>query len=230
MHRYPDHARPVAAAVAARLAKILRRLPEGTRLPPERRLCADLGCSRSTLRAVLLRLEQDGRIWRHVGQGTFVGRRAAGETVKPDVLLEQVAPAELMGARLVLEPVIAAAAARAASPEAVERLRSLALQTVAAQDWRAYEAADEAFHRAIAAATGNRMLGVTLGLLSSVRRRLRWQRQHDRAFRAAREREYSRTQGALHLALVEAIGAGDPDRAEAIMRDHLEQISVLMTT
>ncbi|MFJ1293055.1 GntR family transcriptional regulator [Paracoccus yeei] len=32
-----------------------------------------MGCSRQTLRAGLARLQRQGLIWRHVGQGTFVG-------------------------------------------------------------------------------------------------------------------------------------------------------------
>jgi DNA-binding FadR family transcriptional regulator len=48
------------------------------------------------------------------------------------------------------------------------------------------------------------------------------------AFRAARERRYSRAQGDLHLALVEAIARGDAGSAEAVMREHLTQIQALM--
>jgi DNA-binding FadR family transcriptional regulator len=123
---------------------------------------------------------------------------------------------------------VAAAAARTAGAEQLDLMRRLAHATRDAADWRAYEAADEAFHRAIAAATDSRLLMAILGLLSSVRGRSRWQRQHDMAFRAARERDYSRAQGDLHLALVEAISCGDAGAAEAIMREHLTQIQALM--
>lgn len=97
-----------------------------------------------------------------------------------------------------------------------------------AADWRAYEAADEAFHRAIAAATGSRLIIAVLDLLSAVRGRVRWRRQHDRAFRAAQAQAYSRAQGALHMALVEAISDADPHRAAGVMYDHLRQIERLM--
>lgn len=221
--------RNTTASIAAKLRKRLRGLPAGARLPSERQLRQDLACSRETLRRALLELEKAGLVWRHVGQGTFVGPRPASEPVRPEILFAQSSPADLMAARLVIEPAIAAAAARLATAADVARLRELATATQNAGDWRAYETADEAFHRALATATNNRLLTAVLEMVSSVRGRSRWQRQHDAAFRAAHEREYSRTQGALHLAVVEAVAARDAGKAEAVMYDHLTQIAALMT-
>src|SRR5271165_482366 len=49
-------------------------LPPGTRLPPERELCAMLGIARSTLRQALVALAQSGHLHatRGRGGGTFV--------------------------------------------------------------------------------------------------------------------------------------------------------------
>ncbi|WP_207907826.1 FadR/GntR family transcriptional regulator [Ancylobacter aquaticus] len=49
------------------------RYPLHTRLPPERQLAEMLRVSRASLREALQLLENDGRIWRRVGVGTFVG-------------------------------------------------------------------------------------------------------------------------------------------------------------
>lgn len=214
-------------SVTLRLRKEIGRLAEGDRLPSERMLSTELCCSRSTIRAALLGLEEAGLIWRHVGQGTFVGARPAAEPVRSPALFEQTSPAELMAARRIIEPAVAAAAACHATPVDIARLRALARATPQAADWRAYEAADEAFHRAIAAATGSRLIIAIVRLLSSVRARTRWRRQHGRAFRAAQQREYSRAQGALHMVLVESLEDGDAHRAAAIMADHMEQIARL---
>lgn len=45
------------------------------RVPPERELCKTLGTTRNQLRKALAGLEAQGRVWRHVGRGTFVGAR-----------------------------------------------------------------------------------------------------------------------------------------------------------
>src|SRR6266436_4503913 len=66
-----------ARRVTADLAEYLSsdRYPLHSRLPPERQLCELLEVSRTALRNGLEEPEREGRIWRHVGKGTFVGGR-----------------------------------------------------------------------------------------------------------------------------------------------------------
>lgn len=216
-------------AVTKRLRRQVEAMAPHTRLEPERALAGRLGCSRDTLRRALQALENDGLVWRHVGQGTFTGPRPAAEPIRPSVLFEQATPTDLMNARLVIEPAMAAEAAERASAGDIAALRALATQTRDARDWRTYEAADNAFHRAIATATANHLLMAILGMLSMVRDRAPWQRQHGRAFGHGPQWEYSLRQGDLHLSLVDAIAAGDPARAHAVMREHLSEIASLMS-
>ena len=216
-------------AVAKQLRRQVEALGPQARLEPERALAERLGCSRDTVRRALQRLEDEGLVWRHVGQGTFTGPRPAAEPIRPSVLFEMATPADLMNARLVIEPAMAAEAAERASASDIAALRTLATQTRDARDWRTYEAADSAFHRAIATATSNHLLMAILGLLSMVRDRAPWQRQHGRAFGHGPHWEYSLRQGDLHLSLVDAIAAGDGPRAHAVMREHLGEIAQLMT-
>jgi GntR family transcriptional regulator, transcriptional repressor for pyruvate dehydrogenase complex len=197
------------------------------KLEAERVLADQMGCSRGTLRSALDRLEREGVLWRHVGQGTFLGPRPSTEPIRPQVLFEMSSPAELLMARLILEPPIAAAAAASARPEKVALLRKLASRSKEASDWAEYEAADDAFHKAVAAVTGNRLLMAVLGMLSSVRGRAQWQRRHDAAFRKARKREYALSQGDVHLAIVDAIAEGDTVMAHDLMKQHLHYISEL---
>lgn len=117
--------RTTTTAVARRLRLKVSRMAEGERLPSERSLCGDFGCSRTTLRSALLDLEGAGLLWRHVGQSTFAGARPAGEPVRPPILLEQTSPSDLMVARQIIEPAVAAAAARGADDADIVRLRAL---------------------------------------------------------------------------------------------------------
>lgn len=198
------------------------------RLEPERLLAPNLGCSRETLRAALAVLEREGLVWRHVGQGTFMGPRPAHEPVRVALLFEMATVADLLGARLIVEPPIAEAAANAAGSAEVARLRRLAAESGAAANFPAYERADAAFHRAIARATGNPLLVAVLDLLSAARGRARWQREHAATCRRVREREYAIQGGRMHTAIVDAIEAGNAPRARRAMHDHLHTVRVLM--
>jgi GntR family transcriptional repressor for pyruvate dehydrogenase complex len=198
------------------------------RLEPERMLALQIGCSRETLRVALDVLEKEGLIWRHVGQGTFVGPRPAHEPIRPSVLAEMASPAEVLDARLLIEPPITGEAALRATAEEIALLRSHALRSSEAPDWQAYEQADDAFHKGIARTTGNPLLIAFLDVLSSVRGRARWQRQHDLAFRRARKKEYAAQQGRMHLAIVDALAARDPETSQQAMFEHLSAIRAIM--
>lgn len=220
----------LAKTVLARLRAHLAARDYGPqdRLEPERVLAAKLGCSRETLRAALATLEGEGLIWRHVGQGTFMGPRPTQAPVRAAVLFEMASAVDLLGARLLVEPPIAGAAAAAATAGQVAGLRRLAAESGAAANFPAYERADAAFHEAIARASGNPLLVAVLDLLSAARGRARWQREHAATSRRVREREYAAQGGRMHAAIVDAIAAGDAEWAHRAMHDHLHTIRTLM--
>ncbi len=56
-----------------------RDFDDGGRMPPERELASELGVGRRSLRRALDVLEQEGRISRHQGRGTFVNEALNGE-------------------------------------------------------------------------------------------------------------------------------------------------------
>ena len=62
--------------IKERLEHMIASLQEGDRLPPERALARDMGCSVLTVRSALGLLVEEGRITRCRGRGTFVGRGA----------------------------------------------------------------------------------------------------------------------------------------------------------
>ena len=67
-----------------------------SRLPPERKLCQQLGVSRGELRKALATLEAEGQLWRHVGKGTFIGARPAESLADLSTATSRTNPAEVM--------------------------------------------------------------------------------------------------------------------------------------
>lgn len=196
----------------------------GDRLPAERDLAAAIGCSRATLRKALDHLETQGEIWRHVGQGTFRGRRPDPRPVRDTLLIEGATPRDLMQARLVLEPSVAATAAERARPTDVKFLLQRVQAGRTGRDRTACEQADDAFHQAIAAVAGNPVLIGLMTFLSGARRRAAWQRQWDRSYRRLGVDEFRIDHSDQHLAVVNAISAGDARAAGDHMRAHLQTI------
>ncbi|MCH4543238.1 FadR family transcriptional regulator [Ochrobactrum sp. POC9] len=222
---------PTAEAMQ-RMRKLLveKNFGPQDKIPPERVLSAALGCSRETTRKVLRQLEIEGLVWRQQGKGTFMGPPASTIERPLDRIIESASAQDLMDARLVYEPALAAAAAQYATQDDLASLRKLALATGTAHDWREYERLDDAFHKAVARSSGNALLAAIFSSLASVRGRSTWQRRHDAIFREARKREYATEQSAMHLAIVDAIEARQSDRAHQAMRAHLEAIRTLALT
>ena len=200
----------------------------GDRLPAERALAATLGCSRETLRAALDVLEAEGVLWRHVGQGTFRGRRPSAPPYRERLTIETGSVHELMRARLLVEPAIAGEAALLATPEDVRHLRSCVGRCRSGIDSPACEQADSAFHAAIAAVAGNAVLQAILRYLSDARRRALWQREWDRTYRRVGVAEFRGVHSDQHARIVDAIGNRDRGSAESAMRAHLETISAVL--
>lgn len=194
----------------------------GDRLPPERELIFNLGVSRSTLRKGLEALEREGAIWRHVGKGTFVAAHSnfGGTSILSD-LSQKVTPVHMMRARLSLEPALSREAAINASDDAVIRVKLARDRAASASSWDDYEAQDDAFHRAVAEATGNVLLLSLFDQLNQVRRAVAWNSVERTAPRPPREHSsYSE-----HDRIIAAIEARDPNAAHAAMRDHIGSVS-----
>lgn len=203
-------------------------LASGDRLPPERALAVRLGCSRQTLRAALDELEASGELWRHVGQGTFYGKRPLGRAVRDTILIESATPRTLMQARLTIEPSVAAEAARLARPANIAYIDGLVAAGRQTMTRPEAEQADAAFHRALAELTGNPVLLGLLDYLAGARRRIAWQREWETTYRRLGVAEFTGHHSDQHAAIVTAVSAADPGAAQHAMRTHLETIMQAM--
>jgi DNA-binding FadR family transcriptional regulator len=202
----------------------------GDRLPAERQLTAFIGCSRETLRSVLAILEAEGTIWRHVGQGTFRGRRPPGQPVRDNILLEATTPFDLMDARRLLEPPVAAAAATRRTDADIVLLYQRVTEGQNALDRAACERVDDAFHQTIAQVARNPVLIALLRHFSNTRCRAVWQREWDRTYRRVGVTEFTQVHSGHHRTIVDAIAAGDGAAAQRRMEHHLNAVGLAMGT
>lgn len=193
----------------------------GRRLPSERSLCETLGVTRNALRKALATLEAEGQIWRHVGRGTFVGPNHNAITDDSRLLASQTSPANVMEARLTIEPELARLAALHATIGDIEQMLLCTKRSQAASDWRVYETWDNQLHRAIAEATHNSLLIALFDTLNTVRRTVVWGRLRPRSRSCPGPDHHSH---ADHLAIVQAIQDRDMDAARINMRSHLETV------
>ena len=196
------------------------RYPAQSRLPPERELAGLLGVSRSGLREGLEILEAEGRIWRHVGKGTFVGPRPIQAATGLDLVSAMTSPEEVLEVRLLFEPLIARlAATRATAPE-IENIERLLEKSDGARDAKTWELWDGTLHRAVAQAAHNKLLLAIFDGFNAMRSQAAWSRLRVAALSAERLAVYRRQ----HRAYVGAIAARDPARAETTMRLHIETV------
>jgi len=221
VHRVNDGGSALSAT--ERLRQYLRDsgLQEGERLPAERELATRLSLTRGALRQALSILEASGEVWRRVGKGTFVGK----ETAHPEEsLIRQLArvsnPVEVIEARLVLEPKLAAfAALRGSEKQFMEISKQLEASRSAQVDSQAQKSGDE-FHYAIARAANNSLLFALFETLFQVRAETSWGRlQSVVATRKKMTKVWHE-----HGQILEAIQARDSREAARLMHVHIENI------
>lgn len=213
--------RPRKQDLAARIRKHLQEAgyDHNDRLPPERIFAEQLGVSRGALRLALAELEADGLIWRHVGRGTFVGARPVRNLDDVTYLRELASPAQVIAARLAIEPELARLAAVHASKTNIEEITTCAQRCRTARDWRGYEGWDGNFHHAIAKATQNKLLIYLFETLNVVRRSTVWGQ-----LRSTQLPDSDHVSFQQHDDILQAIIARDPSAAATAMRDHIRSV------
>lgn len=191
----------------------------GVSLPAERELSERLGVGRREIRRALDVLEEEGRIWRKQGKGTFIGPAAPAEPLVLQGLLQQTNLHEVMEARLQLEPGLARLAALRATGEQIALMARLIerIEQVSPNDPDLNELWDSAFHRAIAEAAGNRLMLGLFDAIDAVRREPSWQHLRELARTPARVTRYDDH----HQNIFRHIASRQPTEAAAAMHEHL---------
>ncbi len=196
-----------------------QRFNHNDRLPPERVLSQLFAVTRGELRKALAELEADGLIWRHVGRGTFIGARPVLNLADAAYLGELASPAQVIAARLVIEPELARLAASHGTRADFEEILSCSSRCRSAADWRSYEAWDNNLHYAIAKATHNKLLVYLFDILNVVRRSTVWGQP-----RTSKMPPRDHVSFVEHDAICAAITERDGATASQRMRDHLVSV------
>jgi GntR family transcriptional repressor for pyruvate dehydrogenase complex len=200
-------------------AQILERdLQPGESLPSEAELIQMFGLSRGTVREALRLLEADGFI--HIRRGPRGGIMVSHPEV--DVVSRSLATLLTVGGtplrslfefRKIIEPEVAAAAARDATDEQRQSLLDFVKDDSLA-------AGDSAFHEVLIACVDNDVLR---SIMSAINRVVGWQTRVDdipsKGVEAA---------GKAHAKIASAIATGDAKTAASVMFKHIEAFEKVM--
>jgi DNA-binding FadR family transcriptional regulator len=216
----------VTTTLAARVVEGLKQrildgsLAPGVKLPSEAELIAAYGVSRTVVREAVTRLRAEGLVETFQGRGSFVlavpeptsfQLEATAIRTHRDVLA-------MVDFRLGVESEAAALAAARVDEAGRTAIRDALAAFVAAEPEHAVEA-DFGFHRAVAAASGNRFYLDLLDSLGPMMIMLPRTRLGD-AYSLTDATHVERVTRE-HDNIAAAVLAGDPDTARAAMRVHL---------
>jgi GntR family transcriptional repressor for pyruvate dehydrogenase complex len=195
-------------------------LKPGDLLPPERELAAKLGVGRSSIRDAVRTLEVMGILEPRQGHGTVVRDLSADALVVPLSLVltrKRELVHELLDVRRMIEPALAARAAKNATPEEIAQMREI-LERHEAKLRRGEQAIDEDsdFHYALALAARN---SVVLRVLDVLMDLLRESRSRSLQVKGRPERSFDG-----HRRILRAIERRDQRAAESAVRQHLKEI------
>lgn len=216
---------PISAKMADRVAEILvteiraGRFVEGDRLPSEVVLVEQFGVSRTVVREALSRLRSLGLVEARQGSGVYV-KALSGAPLQFDPALSGTRSSviQIAEVRRALEAEVAALAASRRTSADIEAIEAAAqrLEDAVARGGDGV-AEDVALHRAVADCTRNPYLISTQQYISHfMLGAIRITRANE-----ARRKDFTDNVRAEHNAIVEAVVAGDPDRARAAAARHM---------
>lgn len=199
-------------------------LKEGRKLPAERELAEAMNVSRPKLREALKSLEAAGLVTVRHGEGTFIAT-LTGRAISPALMAlytrHNRAFYDYMEYRREQEAFACRLAAQRATQSDKDRLRDI--QKTLQEAWDNDDAdasgeADLALHAAVVDASQNTTL---IHMMASIYDLTRQGVFYNRDFLRATAQSGEMIM-AQHIEIIDAITAGDPDRADRAARDHLD--------
>jgi len=157
--------RKVSAIVAQQLISAIKdgMFPVGSKLPSESELGEQMGVSRPSIREALSALQAVGLITARAGSGNYVLKVPSldEEQDAPHLIESEAGCLEVMEARSVLEPPVAAYVARQHSSDEIEVLRDILVkmrEEAQKGDFSSYFEADKAFHSGLVDAAHSHLI------------------------------------------------------------------------
>jgi len=198
----------------------------GQRLPPERELAKQFEVSRPSLREAVQKLAARGLLVSRQGGGTFVSEDLGGSFSDPLLELFRTHPEaqyDLLEFRHALEGVSAYYAALRGTAADRETIRQRYEELASFHNSKAFDqevGADVEFHLAIAAATHNLvLLHMMRALFSLLRQHVTGNLRNIYPRAGLREKIHQQ-----HKVLMDAILAGEPEKARDAAHHHLEYV------
>ena len=210
-------------AIIERIRDLIRKgeLAPGQRLPPERRLAEAFGVSRNSLRQAFQALAERKIIESRQGDGTYLltslDTAPGGDAILEAINAQSDLLRDIIEFRQMMEPQIAALAARRIEPTALDRLKILVCdQQRALMAGRADDSFDAEFHRQLTESAGNQVISQVMTAIETIVNQTRstWLQSSER-------RNVSATG---HLRIIDALESGDADAAFTAMQTHIAQI------
>lgn len=193
--------------------------PPGTKLAPERELAKFLNTSRRSLREALDILEAEKKLARAPGRGTIVLDPEETSNALFNVI-QHTSPLELINARFVLEPAMAAAAAIHATSYDLENIQYLYDKTLSSTSHEEWEEWDGKLHKSLGEATHNHLLQHFYEVITEARKKTEWGQLRKKTLTHDTKLLYIEQ----HEAIVKAIKNRDPKQAAKAMRSHLTAV------
>ena len=203
---------------------ILKKLRPGDRLPSERELADMLRVSRGSIRDAIRSLELLGLVEARQGTGTIVRESSTESLTNPFATAlkrRKELVSELLDFRKMLEPPLAARAARHASPEELLEMEEILRRQEEKQRQGDDAVSEDAeFHYSVALASDNSVVMKVIDILMDLLRDTR----------ARSLQVEGRPQKSLsgHRRILAAIKRHDAEAAKAAMRRHLEDVEEIV--